>query len=259
VFLCAVPLASIMDTPAPGFQRDGAGRLWCAIANSEWGRIPGKAKDGTCWFPYGGQEHETSDFDYYPVNTKSHRPRGEHHTEDENGRYYCAIAKTPHGKIPGKANEEGTCWYPYGGEEHTAEKFKYVSWDWDAESSSSSSDSDKEEIAPGFQTDGAGYLWCAVANTEHGKIPGKAKDGTCWYPYGGEEHETSDFDYVRVRRLSKHPRCDAQGDQHDGAGELWCAVAKSEHGKIPGKAKDGECWYPYGGEEHSTSNFKYAS
>merc|ERR1711904_177747 len=155
----------------------------------------------------------------------------------------CAIAKTSHGKIPGKANEDGTCWYSYGGKEHNADKFKYVSWDWDAESSSSSSDSDKEEIAPGFQTDGAGYLWCAVANTDWGRIPGKAKDGECWYPYGGREHTTRDFEYVRVRKLKKSPQSHPHGFQQDGAGELWCAIAKSEHGKIPGKAKDGECWY----------------
>merc|ERR1712012_718432 len=111
-------------------------------------------------------------------------------------------------------------------------------WDWECDSSSSSSDSDKEEIGPGYQTDGAGYLWCAVANTEHGRIPGKAKEGICWYPYGGQEHTTDDFDYVRVRRLKHSPQ--------------------TEHDKIPGKAKDGECWYPYGGEEHSTRNFKYA-
>jgi len=39
-------------------------------------------------------------------------------------------------------------------------------------------------------------LWCAVANTEWGKIPGKAKEGTCWFPYGGEEKTTTDFQYV---------------------------------------------------------------
>merc|ERR1712136_155386 len=138
--------------------------------------------------PYGGQEHCTNDFEYVPVNTKSRRPRGPSHCEDENGRYWCAVAKTPWGKIPGKANEEGTCWYPYGGQEHT----------------------------------------------------------------------TDDFDYVRVRRLKHSPQTEPQGNQNDGAGELWCAISKTEHGKIPGKAKDGECWYPYGGEEHSTRNFKYA-
>merc|ERR1711907_182896 len=99
--------------------------MGCAIANTEWGRIPGKAKDGVCWFPYGGREHETTDFEYYPVNTKTRRPRGEHHCEDENGHYYCAIAKTKWGKIPGKT-KDGQCWYPYGGKEHVTEDFKYV-------------------------------------------------------------------------------------------------------------------------------------
>jgi len=28
-------------------------------------------------------------------------------------------------------------------------------------------------------------LWCAIALTEHGKIPGKAKGDFCWYGYYG--------------------------------------------------------------------------
>ena len=47
-----------------GYQNDGVGHLWCAVARTPWGRIPGKAQGDTCWYPYGGQEHTTGDFYY---------------------------------------------------------------------------------------------------------------------------------------------------------------------------------------------------
>jgi hypothetical protein len=49
----------------------------------------------------------------------------------------------------------------------------------------------------GHQTDATGDLWCAIAFTEHGKIPGKAKGDTCWYGYGGYEHHTKNFKVIR--------------------------------------------------------------
>ncbi len=120
-----------------------------------------------------------------------------------------------------------------------------------------------EHATRGFQTDGTGALWCAVANTEWGSIPGKANDDSCWYPYGGEEHLTSDFQMVtsdnpliKVRNNGSQPdgalRC---GFQIDGTGDLYAAIAITEWGEIPGKAKDDTCWYSYGGEEHFTSDF----
>ena len=47
-----------------GFQTDGAGPMWCAVAKTRWGKIPGKAPMGgnKCWFSYGGEEHTTHDF-----------------------------------------------------------------------------------------------------------------------------------------------------------------------------------------------------
>ena len=49
-----------------------------------------------------------------------------------------------------------------------------------------------------FQEDGTRYLYAAIAGTKWGNIPGKAKDSTCWYSYGGREYSTSDF-YWLVR------------------------------------------------------------
>lgn len=51
----------------------------------------------------------------------------------------------------------------------------------------------------GFQTDGGGYVWCAVARTQWGRIPGKAQGQTCWFSYGGREHTTGDFYYIGKR------------------------------------------------------------
>lgn len=118
----------------------------------------------------------------------------------------------------------------------------------------------------GFQNDGAGSLWLAVAKTKWGTIPGKAKDQTCWYSYDGEEHRTSDFKWVassaKVSLIQNDgsgppPSATHLGHQDDGAGKLYGAVAESEWGVIPGKAKDNTCWFAYGGEEHFTSDFRW--
>jgi len=112
----------------------------------------------------------------------------------------------------------------------------------------------------GFQNDGQGSLWCAVAETEWGRIPGKAKDGVCWFSYGGKEHETRNFQLVYDRVLSQQPIGPSHGFQNDGAGPLWCAVANTPHGNIPGKANSANtCWYAYGGSEHETRDFSYVS
>ena len=109
----------------------------------------------------------------------------------------------------------------------------------------------------GHQNDGAGDLWCAIAETEHGKIPGKAKGDTCWFSYGGYEHSTKNFRVIRSHKESSECHGKSQGCQNDATGDLWCAVANTPHGKIPGKAKGDTCWYPYGGKEHHTHDFKF--
>mmetsp|Transcript_46769 Transcript_46769/g.109487 ORF Transcript_46769/g.109487 Transcript_46769/m.109487 type:complete len:179 (-) Transcript_46769:107-643(-) len=108
----------------------------------------------------------------------------------------------------------------------------------------------------GYQND-SGEYWCAIAQTPCGRIPGKAKGGTCWYPHGGKEHTTRDFQVMRGQNVGV--RGNPQGHQTDGQGELWCAIARTPWGNIPGKAKNGTCWYSYGGKEHLTSDFFYVS
>lgn len=115
------------------------------------------------------------------------------------------------------------------------------------------------DVPVGFQTDGSGKYWCAVANTQWGTIPAKAKDGNCWYPYGHKERETKSFFLVKGFLLPKGviPKVAAHGIQIDGSGKYWCAVANTQWGTIPGKAKNGNCWYSYGGKEHTTNDFRY--
>ena len=47
-----------------GNQRDGAGSMYAGIAYCEYGTIPGKAKDNTCWYSVHGEEKYTNDFDW---------------------------------------------------------------------------------------------------------------------------------------------------------------------------------------------------
>ena len=47
-----------------GKQNDMSGPIYSAIADTEWGAIPGKAIGDTCWFSYDGKEMETSNFSW---------------------------------------------------------------------------------------------------------------------------------------------------------------------------------------------------
>lgn len=101
-------------------------------------------------------------------------------------------------------------------------------------------------------------MWCAVANTQWGKVPGKCRKGECWFPWGGKAHKTTDFVKVRSTVFSKNEKgTKAQGFQTNNNQALWCAIADTPHGKIPGKAAGGTCWYPYNGAEHLTNSFTY--
>ena len=89
-------------------------------------------------------------------------------------------------------------------------------------------------------------------------------EASCWYPYGEKENCTNDFSWpcapFEMYSLYKNdgygpPVYDLKvGSQKIGAaaGELYAAVAITEQGKIPGKAKDNTCWYSYHGNEIDT-------
>jgi len=118
----------------------------------------------------------------------------------------------------------------------------------------------------GHQNDGGGHQYIGLAKTQWGLIPGKASivggKQLCHYAYGGKENHTEDFFWpVGKFALVDHVRAEREicGEQNDGAGKMWTAVANTPHGRIPGKAIGQVCWYPYGGKEHQTRDFQYVS
>lgn len=108
---------------------NGKEELWCGVATSRWGKIPGKiTKQNVCVYSYGGCQYETSDFvkikHQVLVKTLSGQPPQGRQT-DGAGDQWCAVANTSVGKIPGKA-QNGTCWYALNGKENTTSDFWYV-------------------------------------------------------------------------------------------------------------------------------------
>jgi len=126
-------------------------------------------------------------------------PQGGHHggqggpQGDVLGRAcFCALAHTPHGAIPGLVyqDDQSTCWYAYGGQEFSTHEFEIIYSSWISDVT--------EDAAQGHQN-GEEY-WCCIVNTVHGKVPGKAAGGACWYAMQGQEVQGHDgFLYVNGR------------------------------------------------------------
>jgi len=117
------------------------------------------------------------------------------HQNDSFGTVSCAVAHSPHGDIPAKA-KDGSAWYPYGGKEHQTSNFSWVVVPRGSHLEQNRGSPPHNAIPAGFQNDGAGTVYLAIAACSYGNIPGKAKDNTCWYPYGGKEHSTNNFSWV---------------------------------------------------------------
>ncbi len=103
-------------TQAP-HGKDKEGGLWCAIAKTEWGTIPGWARPGesTCYFEYYGPQSSTNFTLVQGViitdDASEIEPLGM-----ENGEaVYCGVATSPSGCIPGKARVGGWCQYAHHG------------------------------------------------------------------------------------------------------------------------------------------------
>merc|ERR1712050_15965 len=80
-----------------------------------------------------------------------------------------------------------------------------------------------------------GSVYLGVADTQWGRIPGKAHGGQCHYPYDDREHSTTDFFWVCAtsevkleRRGIRMPASALKaGFQNDGAGEMYHVVANT--------------------------------
>jgi len=252
-----------------GFQNDGAGPVYLAVAHTQWGDIPGKALPGTCWFPYGGTEHATNNFSFVEVQNSvfiksPHAPPATAviagFQNDGAGPLYAVIAHTQWGNIPGKG-KPGTAWFAYGGKEHSTADFS-----WIAQTFSllhvSQSPAPPATNPTGFQNDGAGVVHSVICHTAHGDIPGKAKGGEAWYPYGGAEHSTRTFSWLNVPGAAlvqgpQPPHAIPAGFQNDGAGKLYPIIAQTQWGTIPGKGLGTTAWFSYGGKEHTTHQFSW--
>ena len=119
-------------------EKEGGGRSEPGLAITEWGIIPGKCKEGKCWFTYDGKEHSTESFDRIlgtptePIRLLSSKETGEPPSTAIAGTQkgqpkpiYAAVADTEWGLIPGKA-QGNTCWFAYGGQERTSDSFFWI-------------------------------------------------------------------------------------------------------------------------------------
>ena len=111
-------------------------------------------------------------------------------------RYYSAVAHTPWGSIPGRAVVE-RCWYPFGGVEYSTADFSWITAP-NAKLVCHTGSLPAGAIAAGHQLDDGCTYYAAVARSQWGALPAKAKDNYCWYPYNGMEYKTSDFDWIAI-------------------------------------------------------------
>merc|ERR1711881_165471 len=126
--------------------------------------------------------------------------------QNGNKTFACCVIDTKYGLLPGKAKGK-TAWYTWSGiefEEKDSEKFEIIT---------GRILKGAEEIPrhlPGGKSCNH-KTYCAMAQTQWGLIPGRASikddrygmDKTCWFPYNGKEHCTSEFYFVETDALTK--------------------------------------------------------
>jgi len=122
---------------------------------------------------------------------------------DGAGSQALALAHFSFGYIPGKAKDL-LCWYSYAGVERDTSDFSWVVAAKDVLTLQKNDGSGAPHNALKVQR-GTEPLsepaYSAVAHHELlGTIPGKARDNTCWFPYGGREHQTASFSWVVVSK-----------------------------------------------------------
>ena len=123
-----------------------------------------------------------------------------------------------------------TCFFSYDGAEHTTLNFVFCKIN-----NFSDEPDDKPQGMIGDKP-----FWCAITNSDRGKIFGKVdKDGNCTFAHHGE-NTTKDFQYVhgpceKDTSQMKYEMPQPQGSQNDVYSLQWCGVANTEWGLIPGK------------------------
>ena len=119
-------------------------------------------------------------------------------------------------------------------------------------------------LRAGNEADGT-PLYIARGNQEGGLHPGKVRANAleAYIPYGGREIAVRDYEvYVgtgtwqEVRPGQRVPTTAIAGGRETDGTPIYIARATIEGGTHPGKAKGGEGWFPYGGQERYVSPFQ---
>ena len=111
-------------------------------------------------------------------------------------KLYAVVAHTEWGSIPGQATANHTCFFGYGGKEHSTKDFSWVCSYHHQLKSNPSATERQHCLCVGNVRDAAGQLWVVVAHTKRGDIPGKGRDGECWFTIDGKEERTQEFSYL---------------------------------------------------------------
>ena len=92
----------------------------------------GKANRTTCWYSQEGKEEYTKDFSWIVSNANLRLfPNDGHFDPPANALiittcpYYCILARTQWGLIPGKATRN-SAYYPYDCKEHKTDDFDWI-------------------------------------------------------------------------------------------------------------------------------------
>ena len=99
----------------------------------------------------------------------------------------------------GKANKQ-VCWYSYGGKEYDTKDFCWIVSDGNSRllNNNGKFNPPDNAIKIAVTHDGNGPYFSIIARTQWGLVPGKANRRQAWFPYGGKEHLTLNFDWIVI-------------------------------------------------------------
>ena len=156
--------------------------MWAAVAHTDIGNVPGKARDGKCWYPYAGFEYETTKFSYLGT-------RPPHGYTKELGNLWACLCENNRGWIPGYVDSKGTAYYEcYGAQ--TTKSFKLLKGHKTQKNTNGLNPISKEDSY---------NLYAVIANTPYGKIPAKYVNSTCWYTYNKQSHSCGSYEFLDAK------------------------------------------------------------
>ena len=93
-----------------------------------------------------------------------------------------------------------SCWYSYDGLEFKADRFSWIVCDYEKRlvNNNGHFDPPTNALMATLLHDNNGPYYSIIANTEWGKIPGRANNREAWFPYQGLEHNTHDFEWIVI-------------------------------------------------------------